>query len=300
MKKSSVISFTVGATCAVAVAMLGSGMVSAQTDVPLAERDTSNAVVDVAPPIVRPAEDGPATPAAAGVPELSPADGIFRPIAPCRIADTRYAGGIIVPGAPRDFIASGIAGNDYSSQGGTTCNIPISATAIHVNIGTTGQTNNGYLKAYPYLATPPNASILNYRTGVAIANAATLKICGKACSRDLTFSAHTGSTHVFLDVLGYYEPPLTAEVNWDGTFLQASYGVSTVAKYGTGFYYVTFDRDVMDCAISATAGTTDPGPVLPPPVVPAIADRPAGGVYVDVRDFAGDYVNGPFTLTAVC
>ena len=68
MKKSSVISFTVGATCAVAVAMLGSGMVSAQTDVPLAERDTSNAVVDVAPPIVRPTADGPATPAAAGIP----------------------------------------------------------------------------------------------------------------------------------------------------------------------------------------------------------------------------------------
>ena len=205
MKKSSVISFTVGATCAVAVAMLGSGMVSAQTDVPLAERDTSNAVVDVAPPIVRPTEDGPATPAAAGIPELSPADGIYRPITPCRIADTRYAsGGIVVPGSPRDFIAAGGIGFNYGAQGGTTCDIPFSATAIHVNIGTTGQTNNGYLKAYPYLATPPNASILNYRTGVAIANAATLKICGKTCPLDLTFSAHTGSTHVFLDVLGYY------------------------------------------------------------------------------------------------
>ena len=76
--------------------------------------------------------------------------------------------------------------------------------------------------------------------------------------------------------------------------------MSTVAKYGTGWYYVTFDRDVTDCAISATAGTTDPATVLTPPVVPAIADRPSGGVYVDIRDLAGTYVDGPFTITAVC
>src|SRR4051812_43544521 len=52
------------------------------------------------------------------------------PIPPCRIVDTRHAGGKLVAGAPRGFIAAGTAG--FDAQGGAVngCGVPKAATAI--------------------------------------------------------------------------------------------------------------------------------------------------------------------------
>ena len=63
----------------------------------------------------------------------SAADLVFTPLTPCRIIDTRAAGGPIMPGSPRDFLVSGNLG--FEGQGGTPggCGIPDSATAAMLN-----------------------------------------------------------------------------------------------------------------------------------------------------------------------
>jgi len=53
----------------------------------------------------------------------SRADLVYTPVTPCRIIDTRLAGGAIGAGTTRSFL---VTGTDLSSQGGsgTGCNVP--------------------------------------------------------------------------------------------------------------------------------------------------------------------------------
>ena len=57
----------------------------------------------------------------------------FTPVAPCRILDTRLAGGPLAPGAPRSFVVAGTAG--FGAQGGREggCGIPAGAAAVEMN-----------------------------------------------------------------------------------------------------------------------------------------------------------------------
>src|SRR4051794_40894311 len=52
----------------------------------------------------------------------------FTPIVPCRVVDTRVAGGKLIPGTPRGFVAANTAG--FPAQGGTIngCGVPAAAT----------------------------------------------------------------------------------------------------------------------------------------------------------------------------
>src|SRR5262245_24623832 len=61
------------------------------------------------------------------------ADLVFSPVNPCRIIDTRLAGGPIAGGTQRSFVVTGSA--DFEAQGGTAggCGIPDGAAAVAVN-----------------------------------------------------------------------------------------------------------------------------------------------------------------------
>lgn len=140
----------------------------------------------------------------------SGADLVYTKVAPCRVADTRVAGGALGTGATRSFYVAGLDLGDFPSQGGTACAIPLGpATAVAMNITVVGASGNGWLRAYPYGGSG-NASVINYSTGQTIANGIVMPICDPAvtgCARDLTVVADSYGGHVLIDVMGYWAKP---------------------------------------------------------------------------------------------
>src|SRR5882757_4131640 len=175
----------------------------------------------------------------------------YTPISPCRIADTRKKGGAIAAGTTRPFFVSGTTG--FAPQGGKSggCGIPAAASAVQVTITAVGATGNGFLKAYPYGASTPNATFLNFTRSFNVSGAGSVKLCSGSCSRDMRIANYGRSTNAVIDVQGYYIPPMFAHVWGDGTLQQHS-RVSGVIRTDTGVYQISFDRDVSHCTWNIT------------------------------------------------
>lgn len=130
------------------------------------------------------------------------ADLVFTPITPCRIVDTRGAGGVIPTATSRVF--KGWAAS-YTAQGGsaTNCGLPQSTdvAALSVNLLVISPTGEGWIAAWPVGTTMPLVSNLNYKAGDVLANSAVLKINQTTADFNLYT---TTATHFVADVTGYY------------------------------------------------------------------------------------------------
>jgi hypothetical protein len=139
-------------------------------------------------------------------------DLIFVPISPCRIIDTRLAGGAIAANATRAFLVTGSTG--FEGQGGKAggCGIPQGAStpiaaAVVINFVAVGPQGPGDLRAWPFGQTKPLAAVVNYAnvTGLNIANAIVMPIAGVASQPDdLNVSTDVSGTHLVADVTGYF------------------------------------------------------------------------------------------------
>jgi hypothetical protein len=139
------------------------------------------------------------------------ADLVYTPVAPCRIIDTRSAGGPIVAGFTRNFQ---VTGTDLSLQGGsgTGCGVPFGpATAAVINLVAVGPAGAGDLRITPFGTAIPLASIINYSSGLNLANGPAITLCDPAsttCTFDFTIQADVSATNLVADVLGYFAAPL--------------------------------------------------------------------------------------------
>ena len=134
----------------------------------------------------------------------------FVSVTPCRVVDTRSA----VPATPlaagetRSF---GVTGNALSGQGGSvSCAVPSNAAAVEVSITAAAPVGNGFLRVWPSDNPEPPATILNYSGGRGITNTATVALSRGAFDQ-LSVRNFGGSTHVILDVQGYFTAPRAAE-----------------------------------------------------------------------------------------
>jgi uncharacterized delta-60 repeat protein len=130
----------------------------------------------------------------------------YAPVTPCRIVDTRLAGGAIPPNGIRSYNVWG----DVASQGGNPAGCPSpkgEPFTAHINV-TVVPSGNGNIVAYPFGSTAPNASLVNYRADAQnVANSGTVKTCFN-CSQDIFIKSNAGTAHVIIDVLGYdFEKP---------------------------------------------------------------------------------------------
>jgi hypothetical protein len=137
------------------------------------------------------------------------ADLVYTPVEPCRIIDTRLAGGPLAAGSQRNFYVAGTLG--FSGQGGnpTGCGLPLGpTTAVVINFVAVAPAGAGNLRAWAYGGNTPNASIINYAAvGLNIANAVVVPICdsgGSTCLSDLTVQADASGTQLVADVVGYF------------------------------------------------------------------------------------------------
>lgn len=139
-------------------------------------------------------------------------DLVFVPLAPCRIIDTRVAGGgRLQPGVVRDFRVAGTT--EFGAQGGTLggCGVPLGSTepqapSVVINFIAVSPSGPGNLRAWAWGQPIPNASVLNYAAvpGLNIANGVVVPIAGIDVPDDLHIQADVNGTHVVADVMGYF------------------------------------------------------------------------------------------------
>lgn len=128
-------------------------------------------------------------------------DMAYTPVPPCRILDTRIAGGAFNPGTRREFYVYGSLG----FQGGSNCFSPNGEPgAVHLYIVSVPVAGQGNFAAFPANLSP-SGSVLNYRAGVQnIGNAATIKTYDNIGPPEIEFENRFGVSHLVVDVLGYY------------------------------------------------------------------------------------------------
>jgi hypothetical protein len=135
-------------------------------------------------------------------------DLVYVPVTPCRILDTRIAGGPIPANSFRDFDLTDVI--RYAPQGGDTSNCNVgdkgSFAAAAINFTVVTPSAAGYITAFPYLSSQPTAATINYVAGDIRNGLAITRLDQSAATNE--FSVYSFSqTHLVADVVGYFREP---------------------------------------------------------------------------------------------
>lgn len=125
----------------------------------------------------------------------------FFSVTPCRIVDTRNAPGptggpALAAGSTRNFPIAG------------QCGVPTTAQAATLNVTIVGPTADGFLSIWPFGTPMPLVSTINAAAGEpALANGAIVPLTTPGANNISVIygTAGGGSTHVILDVTGYFQ-----------------------------------------------------------------------------------------------
>jgi hypothetical protein len=139
------------------------------------------------------------------------ADLTYTPLTPCRIADTRNAGGALAANNTRQFV--GWTNTTFAAQGGAAsdCGIPTATPALAINVYAVNPTNLGFIKLWPAGLAEPNVSTVNYEPPtVAIATGTILPV--NFASSNAFWAKSPVQVHMVVDVVGYFRNPTTGYV----------------------------------------------------------------------------------------
>lgn len=156
----------------------------------------------------------------------------YNMIAPCRIADTRVAGGRLSAGVVRSFTSSGA---DFNAQGGAAnnCGMPADASAVTVNVTSVTADGPGYLTLFPYNTTRPTASNLNYKGADIVANEIIVK---QTLGQPFDFSVFSlVGTDVVIDIVGYFMAPQATPLDCISVF-ETPTNRDIAANFNSFFY----------------------------------------------------------------
>jgi hypothetical protein len=136
----------------------------------------------------------------------TPTTGSFHAISPQRAYDSRQAAyavsGVMAPNTNRVIsVADGHGENGAVTLANA---VPAGATAVQINLTAANMTAPNFLQVAAGNVTTVTASVLNWGPGdIQIANAVTVPL--DASRQIKVFCGNqTGSTHVIVDVFGYY------------------------------------------------------------------------------------------------
>jgi hypothetical protein len=120
----------------------------------------------------------------------------FYTVTPCRVFDTRV--GAETTGAPLTCGTS----YDFTMVGGT-CGVPLDAKSVSLNVTVAAPSAQGNVRLFAGGTPAPLVSTLNYLAGLTRANNAVAPLggAGKLAVR----CEPSGSTHVIVDVNGYFK-----------------------------------------------------------------------------------------------
>jgi Chaperone of endosialidase len=143
----------------------------------------------------------------------------FVGITPCRVADTRGNGFTGAYGPPA-LVGNGPA-RSFNIPAGPCPGIPATAGAYSINVAAIVPASDGFMTVFPTGAAQPTSSDLNFLGGEVIANA----IVAPAGTGGAISIFVNASTHMILDINGYYAP---AGVGLANTFLGLDAGNFTM------------------------------------------------------------------------
>ena len=143
---------------------------------------------------------------------------LYTSVQPCRLFDTRLAGGVLAAGTTRTFNVVGVSAvGSLDSQGGNHNGCPIpgfdlasmpQVQAVMLNFVAVGPSGPGDLRAWPTDQALPGSSVINYsnfnETVLNIANGIVVPVRQDMQGNDITLRADTSATHVLADVVGYF------------------------------------------------------------------------------------------------
>lgn len=133
--------------------------------------------------------------------------GAFHPIVPIRVYDSRLAAYTPGGGTPMARLTQRIISvkDSHNAQGAVIAAdaVPAGATAVALNVTVASPTGPNYLAVAPGDATEVYASTINWPGGFDAANGTIVKIDANRQVK-VTCGDQAGSTHVVLDVTGYY------------------------------------------------------------------------------------------------
>lgn len=118
----------------------------------------------------------------------------YEPLTPARILDTRVGNGLsgrFIANTPRTLQVTGRGG------------VPADAVAISGNLTVVGQTGSGYVSVTPLPDATPSTSTINFPSGDTRANGLTIPLSPTG-TVSAVYKRSSGSTHLLLDVTGYY------------------------------------------------------------------------------------------------
>lgn len=139
-------------------------------------------------------------------------DLVYVPVTPCRVIDTRLAGGRIPFEGTRSFNIT--AATDYTAQGGaaTNCdvgNVGAIGSAV-INFTVVDPNLAGFVTAYAFGGTRPLAATVNYAAGDIRGNLAIVPLDSDTAGDDISVYSFA-ETHLVGDIVGYFiAPPATA------------------------------------------------------------------------------------------
>lgn len=179
-------------------------------------------------------------------------DLVYVPVTPCRIIDTRLAGGTIPASGTRSFDVA--AATDYTAQGGsaTNCgvgNVGAIGSAV-INFTVVNPGIPGYVTAFAFGGTQPLAATVNYVAGDIRGNLAIVPLDSSSAGSDISVFSFA-QTHLVGDIVGYFAAPQATGLQCTETFV-----TGTVAANGV------FDTQIPSCPTGYTitgAGCRTPG-----------------------------------------
>lgn len=204
------------------------------------------------PPVAAGGDFGPSAnePPTGPAATITATENLYVPIKPCRIVDTREAGGILTANSFRNFYVRGTSG--FAGQGGTTggCGLPLSAVAATLSMTTGNSTGVGRINAFPYNETEPSATSITYSTTKTTANP-TVKLSAFGFAPHIRVHNFNYSTHLAIDVTGYFVPQIAGVMNSGDGIYNATSRITLNDNTATGKYTVTVDRDITGCSVTA-------------------------------------------------
>ena len=130
----------------------------------------------------------------------------FTPVTPCRLVDTRLAGGQLSAGLTRSFV--GFAASSFASQGGaaSNCAIPNGVAALAVTATAVQPAAPGFITLWQASVGRPQTSTVNYALGAfATATGAIVPVDSTSSNRFAAWSP--ADVDLVVDVTGYFSAP---------------------------------------------------------------------------------------------
>ena len=127
-----------------------------------------------------------------------PAAGSFYTVSPCRVLDTRLAGGPTggLPIAANATLTHAIA---------MTCGVPASALSVFANVTVVGPVATGDAKVYAVDNALPTATTISFKAGDTRANNAIFSLSQDGIGAVKIKNASIGNLRLVIDVAGYFD-----------------------------------------------------------------------------------------------